>query len=168
GVLLTAQQSDEQAAPVFRSGTELIQVDVAVLDKRRQPVRGLTAEDVTLQADGQPRPVETLKIDATPNRIRSGDAAGTTTLPRAVTSNQIVQQEGRLVGILMDRSIPTGMPTLTARDIATAAVNELGPTDMAALVSTSGGVPQNFTSDRTRLLRAIEQRDWSTDRKSGV
>jgi VWFA-related protein len=33
---------------------------------------------------------------------------------------------------------------------------------MAAVISTSGGVPQNFTSDRARLLRAIDQRDWST------
>lgn len=161
-VWLTAQQSDEQAAPVFRSGTELIQVDVSVLDNRRQPVRGLTAEDFTIFEDGQPRPVETFTFVDLPDRITSGDAAWTTEVPPDVTTNQIVEQEGRLVVILMDRSIPIGMPTLTAREIATAAVNELGPTDMAALVSTSGGVPQNFTSDRTRLLRAIEQRDWST------
>lgn len=161
-VWLAAQQPDEQAAPVFRSGTELIQVDVSVLDNRRQPVRGLTAEDFTIFEDGRPRPVETFAFVDLPDRVTSGDAAWTTEVPPDVTTNQIVEQEGRLVVILMDRTIPVGMPTLTAREIATAAVNALGPTDMAALVSTSGGVPQNFTSDRSRLLRAIDQRDWST------
>ena len=63
----------------------------------------------------------------------------------------------------MDRSIPTGQATLVARKIATAAVEALGPHDLAALVSTSGAVPQNLTSDRARLIRAInERRDWST------
>src|SRR5882672_9676566 len=39
----------------------------------------------------------------------------------------------------------------------------MGPHDLAALVSTSGAVPQNLTADRTRLIQAInERRDWST------
>ena len=63
----------------------------------------------------------------------------------------------------MDRSIPTGQPTLAARKIALAAVDALGPHDLAALISTSGAVPQNLTADRARLIRAInERRDWST------
>jgi VWFA-related protein len=63
----------------------------------------------------------------------------------------------------MDRSIPTGQPTLAARKIAIAAVDALGPHDLGALISTSGAVPQNLTADRARLIRAInERRDWST------
>ena len=51
-----------------------------------------------------------------------------------------------------------------AQKIALAAVNELGPNDLAALVSTSGAdTPQNFTADRGRLVKAIMQRDWSTE-----
>src|SRR5206468_986908 len=65
--------------------------------------------------------------------------------------------------ILMDRSIPMGAPVTAARKIATEAVDALGPGDLAALISTSGGVPQNLTSDRGKLVRAINQRDWSTD-----
>jgi VWFA-related protein len=52
---------------------------------------------------------------------------------------------------------------VTARKIATAAVEALGPNDLAALVSTSGGVPQNLTTDHARLIKAISQRDWATD-----
>jgi VWFA-related protein len=79
-----------------------------------------------------------------------------------VATNRAGHEDGRLVVILMDRSIPTGQPTLAARRIATAAVDALGPHDLAALISTGGGVPQNLTADRGRLLDAISQRDWST------
>lgn len=79
-----------------------------------------------------------------------------------VAVNRVGEQPGRLVVILMDRSIPHEAPTLTARRIATSVVDSLGPGDLAALVSTSGGEPQNFTSDRARLVRSINQRDWAT------
>lgn len=144
----------------FRSGTDLVQVDVSVLDGKRRPVRGLTAADFTVFEDGQPRPVEVFtEVDLPPRMTASPSATWTKTVPPDVISNQ-TPEEGRLVVILMDRSIPVGLPTITARKIAAAAVQEMGPADLAAVVSTSGGIPQNLTADRGRLLRAID-RDWS-------
>jgi hypothetical protein len=83
-------------------------------------------------------------------------------VPSDVATNQAGNGEGRLVIILLDRTIPVGEPTLTARRIATAAVQHLGPGDLAAVVSTSNGAVQNFTSNRERLLRAINDTDLST------
>ncbi len=159
---LVAQQTPvPEQAPIFRASTDLVEVDVSVLDSRRRPVRDLTAADFTILEDGQPRPVETFTFVDLPDRETSRDAEWMSEIPADVVTNRAMEQEGRLVVILMDRTIPVGHPTLTAREVAIAAVNELGPGDMAALVSTGGGVPQNFTSDRARLLRAINQRDWS-------
>jgi VWFA-related protein len=157
-----AQQPAEPPQAVFRAATELVEVDVTVLDGRRQPVKGLTAADFTVLEDGQPREVETFAAVDLADRVVATDAAWMSEVPRDVADNQITEQEGRLVVILMDRSIPVGHPTTVARQVATAAVEELGPGDMAAIVSTSGGVPQNFTTDRARLIRSINQRDWST------
>ena len=42
-------------------------------------------------------------------------------------------------------------------------INQLGPGDLGAVVSTSNGAVQNLTSDRARLLRAISESDLSTD-----
>lgn len=162
---LAAQDPQDPAAPppaVFRAGTELVQVDVTVLDGRRQPVTGLTAADFTVLENGQPRAVETFAAVDLADRVVATEAAWMSEVPRDVADNQIAEQEGRLVVIVMDRSIPVGPPTLIAREVAIAAVEELGPGDMAALVSTGGGVPQNFTTDRSRLIRAINQRDWSS------
>jgi VWFA-related protein len=164
GITVPAAQQPTEAPPqaVFRATTELVEVDVTVLDGRRQPVKGLTAADFTVLEDGQPREIETFTAVDLADRVVATDAAWMSEVPRDVADNQITDREGRLVVIVMDRSIPVGYPTTVARQVAAAAVEELGPGDMAALISTSGGVPQNFTADRARLIRAINQRDWST------
>ena len=150
-------------APLFRSVADIIQVDVSVLDDKREPVRGLVAGDFTVLENGRARPVEAFAAIDLPDRVHTADADWTRDVLPDVSTNRAGSDDGRIVVILMDRTIPFGSPTLTARKVATAAVNALGPGDLGALVSTSGGVPQNLTSDRARLIRAIGQRDWSTD-----
>jgi VWFA-related protein len=154
--------TNAQAPPRFRGGTNLVQVDVSVLDGKRRPVSGLTASDFTILEDGKPRPIEGFTEVHLAARVPKDSAPWVRDVPRDVASNTTLGVEGRIVIILLDRSIPLGEPTQTARRIAAAAINELGPGDLAAVVSTSGGRSQNLTSDRTRLLRAIQDRDLST------
>ena len=157
-----AQERVEQ--PAFRSGVELVQLDVTVLDDQRRPVRGLAAGDFTILEAGVRRPIRAFTAVDTPARTPSEEAIWVKEVVPDVATNQITRQEGRLVVILMDRSIPYMGLTVEAQKIAIAAVDQLGPNDLAALVSTSGVYnAQNFTSDRSRLVRAINQRDWSTE-----
>jgi VWFA-related protein len=154
-----------QESPQFRSGVELVQLDVSVLDRDRRPLTGLTAGDFTLLENGRRRPIRTftsVQVSAQAPSSVASRAEAAPAPPSDVVDNRRAGQDGRVVVILMDRSIPTGEPTVTARRIATTAVEALGPDDVAAVVSTSGGVPQNLTSDRARLIAAIERRDWST------
>jgi VWFA-related protein len=72
-----------------------------------------------------------------------------------VVTNDI-SQEGRLVVVLMDRTIRSG-DTAWARRIASTAIDRLGPDDLGAVVYSLWGTPQNFTTDRQRLLAAIQQ-----------
>src|SRR5689334_19730049 len=163
---LDAHMSAAQA-PVpqatFRGGTDLVQVDVSVLDGKRHPVRGLTASDFSIFEDGQPREIQAFSEVYLPDRAEAHDAAWTREVPSDVVTNQVAREEGRLVIIVLDRTIAVGEPTMTARRIAAAAINQLGPSDLAAVVSTSNGAVQNLTSDRSRLLRAISASDLSTD-----
>ena len=48
-------QSDQ--APVFRSGVEVMEVDVTVVDAKGMPVRDLRVPEFTVTVDGQPRRV---------------------------------------------------------------------------------------------------------------
>ena len=149
--------------PLFRGGTDLVQVDVSVLDGKRRPVRGLTAEDFSVLEDGQPREIQAFTEVYLPDRVRAQDAAWMRVVPSDVATNQTAQEEGRVVIVLLDRTIPLGQPTITAKRIATTVINQLGPGDLGAVVSTSNGAVQNLTSDRSRLLRTLEESDLSTD-----
>ncbi len=158
---LSAQRGQQPPLPAFRVGTDLIPVDVSVLDKDRRPVRGLVAADFTVLEDGRPRPIVAFSAVDLPRVDRSPAAVApwVRDAPHDVVSNH-VPAEGRLVVILMDRWIPTGPPVRTAQRIAEAAVDELGPGDLAAVARSSGfaneGTSQGFTADHRLLLDAIE------------
>ena len=142
----------------FRTGVDLIQVDVCVLDKDRHPVRGLTAADFTLLEDGNPRPIVSLAEIHVPPPVKP-TAPWMTAVDPDVVSNS--QPTGRLVVIAIDDAALATNGVLwgiqKARAAATAAVEELGPDDVAALVLTEHAkTAQNFTRDRARLLAAID------------
>ena len=163
-VVLAQGRSDQRPGetPQFRAGVELIQLDVAVLDNKREPVRGLTPSDFTVLDNGVETPIRAFTPVELAPRVRTSEAAWAEEVPSDVVTNQVGAQDGRLVIILMDRSIPPEQPTIVARRIATAAVEALGPNDLAAVVSTSNGAVQSLTADRERLLRAINTGDPST------
>ncbi len=54
-------QVPAQQPPTFRSGIDLVTVDVTVLARSGQPVASLKAEDFTLLVDGEPRPIVSLR-----------------------------------------------------------------------------------------------------------
>lgn len=148
-----------QAQATFRGGIELVQLDVVVLDGNRRPVTGLTAADFTITEDGKPVAIEAFAPIVLPGPVVTSGARWTRDVAPDVVSNTRAE-DGRLVVIFMDRSVPAGPPTVTARAIARAAVDALGPNDLAAVVSSSGFAnelaPHNFTMDRARLLAAID------------
>ena len=57
GVVLGLASPIASQPPQFRSGIELVEVDVSVLDKDRRPVRGLTKFDFMVLEDGRPQEI---------------------------------------------------------------------------------------------------------------
>jgi VWFA-related protein len=135
-------------------------VDVSVLDQSRRPVRNLTAADFTILEDGKPRPIVAfVPVELAEPAPAAGRAPWLRDVAPDVITND-VRPEGRLVVIMLDWSIRFVDQQL-ARRIAAAAVDQLGPDDLAAVVFSSAfansGTPQNFTADRARLLAAINR-----------
>jgi VWFA-related protein len=168
GLLVLALHADQPPVrPTFRAGTDVVPFDVSVLDRHRHPVRGLTAQDFTVLVDGKPMPLSAFtEVDLPPAVPAAAMARGGADPDNAVSDDAVHSQpasphadDGRLVVILFDQSISPGPPMMTARKIATAAVNQLGPADQAAVLYMGVGAPQNFTSDRRLLLRAISGSD---------
>ena len=153
---------ESQDTPRFQSGVELIQLDVSVLDRNRNPVTGLTASDFTVLENGIARPIRAFAPIQLPAQPGSPGPLRRSPVESDVAANDTGNHYGRLVVILMDRTIPPGEPTLTAKRAATAAIASLGPMDLAAVATTGGGIPQSLTADRERLLAAVNRGVWST------
>jgi hypothetical protein len=162
-VALHPRAQTPAARPLFRGGTDLVQVDVSVLDSKRHPVRGLTAADFTVLEDGRPREIQAFSEVYLPDRVRAEAAPWVRDVASDVVSNQIAEDEGRLVMILLDRSIPLGEPTLVAKRIATAAVSQLGPGDPVNAARRGAGTVAFANSDRLlgflRIYQGTSRKD---------
>jgi VWFA-related protein len=165
---LSGQQPSRQAPPTFQSSVDVVLVDASVLDKQRRPVRGLTTADFTILEDGKPQPIvafTAVDLPSGPASTRQAPAKASwmRDVPADVATNDI-GGEGRLVVIMLDRTIEEGFATTTARRVAAAAIDQLGPNDLAAVVYTaSRALPQNFTGDRARLRKALESSPRGTE-----
>ena len=160
GVALWLAMQQPVQQPTFRSGVDVVQVDVSVLDKNRRPIRDLAQSDFTILEDGKPRPIVAfVPVELAEANHDAPSAPWVHDVAPDVITNR-ARPEGRLVVIMFDWSIRF-LDQALARRIAAAAVDQLGPDDLAAVVFSSGfanaGSPQNFTADRALLLAAINR-----------
>lgn len=156
-VCLGAQLPQKPAIPQFRIGIDVRQLDVVVLDRDGRPVRGLTAADFTILEDGKPQRIANVEEIVIPEP-RTPPAAWMRDVAPDVTTNDL-PIDGRLLVIIMDDAM-TRDPDLIepARRIGRAVINRMGPSDLAAVVYTAENQhSQDFTSDRTRLLAAVDR-----------
>jgi len=157
-VLVMLAQAASQ--PAFKSGVNLVEVDVVVTDKAGQPVRGLREEDFEVTEDGRAVSVETftaidLPAAAPGTVVTEPDRSGT-----SLASND-QEDEGRILLIVMDDyhvSFDAGR-VAASKAIARRLVERMGPWDQAAVISTSGrsSAQAEFTSDRALLVAAIDK-----------
>ena len=157
-VLLAApiEPSQNHRSHTFRTGVDLVQVNVSVLDRDRRPIRNLKGADFTLFVDGKPTAIEAFSA------VEIGDVtdrpAPAASFPQTASADVVrndLPRQGRVLVVLFDHSIrPQQMPL--ARRIAGAAIDSLGPADVAAVMHTINGLrEQNLTQDRGKLREAI-------------
>jgi VWFA-related protein len=157
----------QQQPPVFRSRVDLIQVDVTVLDERRMPVTGLQPSDFSLFEDGMPQEIVAFTEMTASEPDGTPESWMRTTVPDVTVNNA---EDGRLLLMILDDArtpvfparVPGGPavgpdPRATVKQVARAIVERMGPADLASVIFTvKNKGEQEFTSDRTRLFRAID------------
>jgi VWFA-related protein len=143
--------------PQFRAGVDLIRVDVSVLDRDRQPVRGLTAADFTIRENGRLHEVAAFAEINLPDP--ESLPPGWMREVAADTARNDDLSEHRLIVILMDDAmVPNDAQMIaSARSIGHSVIERLGPRDLAAVVFTRNGRhAQGFTTDKARLAAAVD------------
>lgn len=159
GVYVWGSTAQTPAGPIpqatFKGSTEIVQLDVSVLGPDGRPLEGLTAADFTVLKDGKSQPVIAVVPIEIP-RPAVPSASWMQDFPSDVASNELDVR--RLVVIVIDDA-NTGVDhgeSRSVRLIANRIIDELGPSDLAAVTFTYLGGAQNLTTDRTRLRRAVD------------
>jgi len=183
-----APAAPAQARPVFRSGVNLVLVDVVVRDRNGAFVKDLTVEDFELFEDGVRQQIVTFAVEeiaqkaapletastlttATIDSGRATAAAPTTPTPetpatvepRPLTSEDVAGR--RLLTLVFDTSSMQPEDVQKAIDSAAEWVGEKMTTaDLVAVASINSGlqVLSDFTSDKERL-RTVLSRFAATD-----
>ncbi len=158
-VLPWAPVATAQQQPTFRTRTDLVQVDVVVLDKAGRPVHGLTAADFTVLDRKTPQTIATfqevqhdIEGEAAADPLESLPA----TVPLDVADNQSARTDRLVVMVLDDLHTWVGR-TDRVKAIARQTVNEIGQHASMAIILTGGDRGAEVTSDRSELLAAIDR-----------
>ena len=151
GALPRAQQSTDQA-PVFRSGVELVTVDVGVVDRQGQPTRGLGPSDFVVTVGGQPRRVVSAQFV---------DARAATPPPALADGGPFSTNEGAAVGrlfvfIVDQNTLEPGNVRPVAR-AASRFISGLTFADRSALLLIPTGPSINFTWAHDRVREAFQK-----------
>jgi VWFA-related protein len=152
GPLLSGQQAPPEK-PAFRSGIELVTIDVGVIDRQGRPLRGLGPADFVVTVAGQPRRVVSAEfVDGA--AAQSGDVSRPDVVP--VSTNE-GGGGGRLFVFIVDQS---RLEPGNARNVAHAASRFLARLTLAdrsalMLIPTGPSVAFTWAHDRVRdaLLR---------------
>lgn len=151
-----ARKPEPQApvqGPTFRTGVDVIAVDVAVVDARGNPVEDLLRPDFTVKIDGKERRIvsaEHVKIDVNAARERAANPF------ESYYTTNLVKTDGRLIVLAVDQ---LGIRMGSARPILASAskfLDKLSPEDRVAFVAyPAPGVSVDFTDDFARIRRAM-------------
>lgn len=154
---LLAGQAPPQP-PQFRAAVDLVHLDVSVLDRQRRPVKGLTAADFEVFEDGRRQDVSTFAAVEFPDAVPAPVTWMRDVAPDTRRNDTL--DERRLFVIVMDDGMQQSnlAAQRSAKDAARAFVDRLGPQDLAAVLFTMRNQhAQDYTSDRARLLAAIDR-----------
>lgn len=153
GTWLGAQQTGSGQTPVFRTGVELVTVEVGVVDKQGRPLADLDADDFSVTVDGRKRRVVTAEfVDVAGSRVPA-DPAGR----GGGVSTNAGAGVGRLFVFIVDQhTIEPG----TVRHVANAAslfFDQLTFADRSALLLMPTGPNVEFTWAHDRVRDALKR-----------
>jgi VWFA-related protein len=140
-----------QQPQVFRSGVEVVTVDVTVLDGRGTPIEGLAADRFEVKVNGTPRRV--LWSEFVPHRSLPLDPSG----PSMSFSSNEHLDAGRLVMVAVDQLHIRRVEGLAALRAAANFIDSLEPGDRVAAAPLDAGGTIEFTTDHAAVKRYLQR-----------
>ena len=162
GVLIRAQgqapPQTNQPAPVFRSETRLVLLDVVVTDPSGHPIGSLKPQDFTVLEDGKPQAI--LSFDAqAPEIVRPKPAAPVVLPDHEYTNYSPGSGDSSCAVVLVDAVNSNREDLVNVREQLLQFVKKMPAGKQVAIYALAGGLTmlQSFTSDPKLLAAAAER-----------
>lgn len=148
--------------PVFTAGTDLVEVQAVVTDKKGNIVRGLSREEFQVTEDGRPQDVLTFGFVDIPWTPPAPATPGQPAAHAAATSDvatNVMPRERRIYVLVLDGFHVDSTRSPNVRKLARQFIAEsIGPTDLTAvLLFGNNRANQPFTADKALLNAAVDQ-----------
>ena len=158
GVAMAASQAAQAPADqqvTFRSGVDLVRLDVRVVDAAGKPITDIQPGEVEIYENGQKLPVVLFQRVSEPADTYVEDAVRATT---AEVSSNAAFPRGHLYILIFDQEHITPGNEQRARIAAAQFIrNRVRPADRIALFAVPGPGPQlGFTGNKVRAIEALE------------
>jgi VWFA-related protein len=152
----------QQAPPVFRGGTDLVEVDVLVHDKSGGFVRDLSADDFIVEDTGQPQVIQQFYLHGAGSAAQPPGAA-----PLAPGDQLPTSESARtFVVVFDDAHLTPGGFKRTQSAAQMLFTREFRSGDLGGIVAEGRMVNGRLTTDRDELLKAIREARPSSSKNS--
>lgn len=151
----------DQNQPVFRSGVELVTVDVVATSRDGQPVYDLKAEDFQLFEDDVPQEIKTFRF------LNFSTPEPAPPLPAGVVTNQV--EPGGIFAVVLDEIGNQVDDIQQVRRTAARFFNDtLQPNDHVVVVRSGANSEFTLSNDHTIALDAIARSTGRRERTLGI
>jgi VWFA-related protein len=162
---------------VLRVTTNLVQLDVVVMDKEGRQVTDLRPEDFEVVEDKDKQQITSFSYVTLGPTVTSSQptmpktSPGKTGTTPAVAVPLKLDQVHRTIALVVDDLGLSFESTISVKDALKKFVNEqMQPNDLVAILRTSRGIGslQQFTSDKRLLLAAVDTISWYPSGRGGL
>jgi len=145
------------APPTFRTGVNVVRVDVIVADDDGKPVTDLAKEEFEIIEDGRAQTIELFRhihIEST----QSAAPRPRQVLNRDTEEREAARDDVRVFGILLADYQVCGQRSRAVRDAMAAFIRKLGPNDLIAVMNPLMSVKDLvFTYDHDAVLQTMQR-----------
>jgi VWFA-related protein len=152
------QPPGEQQPPTFRTGADVVRVDVSVIDRKGVPHATLTAADFEIFEDDVPQAIQSFKFVTVSGRPLDGDENSLPIRSPSHAASEAARDDVRVFLIFWDEyHIGRIQPAVRAREYLMHFVREaFGPTDLVAFMDPLTPTDAiRFTRDRLELAETV-------------
>lgn len=151
---------------VVKITTSLIQIDVVVTDKKGNQVAGLKPEDFEIYENDELVKVSHFSYVQSAKSNPANNSIVSLNTGSNMRSNMppLISQVRRTVAIVIDdAALPISDVNYVKKALLKFITEETQPGDLIAVIKTTGslGILQQFTTDKPKLIKAIEEIKWN-------